>query len=252
MSKSLIAWLVAWIINVVGTVLPAVAADICEGSSKTGDVCICKLSELHPTQASVGMMEVRIRMQKLKKEIERRSEQDFLSHMRKHNRVEPIVVGPGGAFYITDRHHLARALYDLGETTTYCKVLENLSGLQLDAFWKHMEDSNGVYLKDHQGNVITPRDLPTSLRELRNDPFRSLAGAVRESCGFGSDNKDVPDGNYLEFKWADYLRARWAQTSIEVDDIDAHFDRATQAALKLATEKEAARLPGYTGKTSCQ
>ena len=71
-------------------------------------------------------------------------------------------------------------------------------------------------------------------------------------CGFGSDNKDVPDGNYLEFKWADYLRARWAQTSIEVDDIDAHFDRATQAALQLATRKEAAGLPGYTGKTSCQ
>ena len=101
MSKSLIAWLVAWIINVVGTVLPALATDICEGSSKTGDVCICKLSELHPTQASVGMMEVRIRMEKLKKEIERRSEQDFLSFMRKHNRIEPIVIGPGGAFYIT-------------------------------------------------------------------------------------------------------------------------------------------------------
>ena len=115
-----------------------------------------------------------------------------------------------------------------------------------------MEDSNGVYLKDHQGNVITPRDLPTSIRELRNDPFRSLAGAVRESCGFGSDNKDVPDGNYLEFKWADYLRARWAQTSIEVDEIDAYFDWATQAALQLATQKEAAGLPGYTGKTSCQ
>ena len=130
MSKSLIAWLVAWIINVVGTVLPALATDICEGSSKT--------------------------------------------------RIEPIVIGPGGAFYITDRHHLARALYDLGEATTYCKVLDNLSGLQPDAFWKHMEDSNGVYLKDDQGNVITPRDLPTSIRELRNDPFRSLAGAVRE------------------------------------------------------------------------
>jgi hypothetical protein len=29
-------------------------------------------------------------MEKLKKEIERRSEQDFLSHMRKHNRIEPF------------------------------------------------------------------------------------------------------------------------------------------------------------------
>ena len=172
--------------------------------------------------------------------------------MRKHNRIEPIVVGPGGAFYITDHHHLARALYDLGAAATYCKVVANLSETNPEAFWKHMQDSNEVYLKDAQGNVITRLDLPTSVKDLRNDPFRSLAGAVRESCGFGSDNKDVPDGNYLEFKWADYLRARWAQTSIEVDEIDAHFDRATQAALQLATQREAAGLPGYTGKTSCQ
>lgn len=251
MSKTLIVWLVAWITNI-GAVLPAMASDICDDSSKTGDVCICKLSELHPTQASVGMMEIRIRMEKLKREIGGLSEQDFLSHMREHNRMEPIVIGPGGTFYITDRHHLARALYDLGETRTYCKVLDNLSGLQPEAFWRHMKDSNEVYLKDHQGNVIAPRDLPTSIGELRNDPFRSLAGAVRESCGFHNDNTGVPDGNYLEFKWADYLRAHWAQTSIQVDDIDAHFDRATQAALHLAIQQEAAALPGYTGKTSCQ
>jgi hypothetical protein len=46
MFKSAIVWLVAWIIKAVGTVLPALATDICESSSKTGDVCICKLSEL--------------------------------------------------------------------------------------------------------------------------------------------------------------------------------------------------------------
>jgi hypothetical protein len=150
------------------------------------------------------------------------------------------------------RHHLARALYDLGKMTTYCKVLDNLSESKPEAFWQHMQDSNEVYLKDSQGNVITPLDLPASVKDLRDDPFRSLAGAVRESCGFSKDDKGFPDANYLEFKWADYLRAYWARTGIPADDIDANFDNATQAALQLAIQKEAANLPGFTGQVSCQ
>jgi hypothetical protein len=145
------------------------------------------------------MMEVRIRMEKLKKEIERRSEQDFLSFMRKHNRIEPIVIGPGGAFYITDRHHLARALYDLGEATTYCKVLDNLSGLQPDAFWKHMEDSNGVYLKDHQGNVITPRDLPTSIKE---SSATILSAVWPEQSGSLADSVAIIKMSPTEIIWS--------------------------------------------------
>ena len=35
----------------------------------------------------------------------------------------------------------------------------------------------------------------------------------------------------LEFKWADYLRAHWAQTGISTKDIDTNFDSATNAAL---------------------
>jgi len=73
-----------------------------------------------------------------------------------------------------------------------------------------MKEHNEVYLKDQQGKVIAPIDLPSSIGDLRNDPFRSLAGAVRESCAFRNDKKDGADGNYLEFKWADYLRAHWA------------------------------------------
>jgi hypothetical protein len=35
--------------------------------------------------------------------------------------------------------------------------------------------------------------------DLSNDPFRSLAGAVRESCGFEKDNKSASSEDYLEF-----------------------------------------------------
>ena len=33
----------------------AVASDHCDAGSRTGDVCLCELAELHPTQAAVGM-----------------------------------------------------------------------------------------------------------------------------------------------------------------------------------------------------
>ena len=33
--------------------------------------------------------------------------------------------------------------------------------------------------------------------------------------------------DYLEFQWADYLRAHWAQTGIATKDIDTNFDSAT-------------------------
>ena len=140
--------------------------------------------------------------QKLKDEIQRRSERDFLNYLLKHNKEEPIIIGPGGIFYITDHHHLARALYDVGASNTYCTIVENLSNANPDDFWKHLEDKNEVYLKDQNGNPITPHGLPTSVKDLSNNPFRSLAGAVREACGFEKGDKISSGEDYLEFQWA--------------------------------------------------
>jgi hypothetical protein len=52
-----------------------------DAQSTKGDICLCKLSDLHPTQASVGMTEVRIKADKLKDEIQKRSERDFLKYL---------------------------------------------------------------------------------------------------------------------------------------------------------------------------
>jgi hypothetical protein len=114
-----------------------------------------------------------------------------------------------------------------------------------------VEDNNEVYLKDQNGNAITPSALPTSIKDLSNDPFRSLAGAVRESCGFEKGDKSSSAEDYLEFQWTEYLRANWSQTGIAPNDIDTNFDDASKAALHLPTQKDAMSLPGYTGKISC-
>ena len=229
----------------------ALAKEACDAQSTKGDLCLCELSNLHPTQASVGMTEVWIKAEKLRDELHRRGERKFFKYLLKHDKEEPVIIGPRGVFYITDHHHLARALYDIGESHTYCIIIDNLSGESVDDFWRGMEDNNEAYLKDQDGNVITPSDLPTSIKDLSNDPFRSLAGAVRKSCGFEKSAKKSSSDDYLEFQWADYLRTHWSQTGIAAKDIDANFDKATQAALHLAAQKDAMSLPGYTGTISC-
>jgi hypothetical protein len=229
----------------------ALAREACDAQSPKGDLCLCELSDLHPTQTSIGMTEVRIKAEKLRDELQRRGERNFLKYLLKHGKEEPVIIGPGGVFYITDHHHLARALYDLDQSHTYCIIVDNLSDERVDDFWESMKENNEVYLKDQNGKEITPSELPTSIKDLSNDPFRSLAGAVRESCGFEKDAKAFSGEDYLEFQWADYLRTHWPQTGIAAEDIDSNFDTATGAALHLAAHKDAMSLPGYTGKMSC-
>ena len=80
MRSALPGWIhVALIVSFVSQ--PALAKDVCDAQSTKGDICLCKLSDLHPTQASVGMAEVRIKAEKLKDEIHRQSEHDFLKYL---------------------------------------------------------------------------------------------------------------------------------------------------------------------------
>jgi hypothetical protein len=243
-----LAWLVALAVSSVG---PQALAKDCDAKSTKGDICICNLADLHPTQPSVGMVEVRKKAQKLQDEIGRRSEPDFLKYVLKHDKQEPVIVGPNGIFYITDHHHMARALYEVGASETYCEIIDNLSNVNPDEFWIRLERNNELYLGDQNGNPIARNEIPAAVKDMSNDPFRSLAGAVRESCGFEKDAHGSSGEDYLEFQWADYFRTHWAQTGIATKDIDLNFDSAVNAALNLAAQKQAASLPGYTGKISC-
>ena len=57
----------------------ALATEACDAQSTKGDLCRCELSNLHPTQASVGMTEVWIKAEKLRDELHRAANGNFLS-----------------------------------------------------------------------------------------------------------------------------------------------------------------------------
>ena len=93
---------------------------------------------------------------------------------------------------------------------------------------------------DDKGRRRDCKDIPKSVRDLVDDPFRSLAGELRRAGGFARDTTP-----FSEFLWADFLRRRIKRRLIERD-----FDRALITAMKLATSQEAIYLPGWGGPAS--
>lgn len=80
--------------------------------------------------------------------------------------------------------------------------------------------------------------MPSSLRALRDDPYRSLAGEVRDLGGFAKS-----DAPYLEFLWTNYFR-----TNVRSDWVHSHYRKALKRALRLALSAKTRHLPGWVGK----
>ena len=93
---------------------------------------------------------------------------------------------------------------------------------------------------DDKGRRRDYKDIPKSVRDLVDDPFRSLAGELRRAGGFAKDTTP-----FSEFLWADFLRRRIKRRLIERD-----FDRALITAMKFAKSQEAIYLPGWGGQAS--
>jgi hypothetical protein len=208
--------------------LPRASARPCGPDLKKGDFCHPDISELHPTQTSVGMVDVAAK----------RAEMAGLDSgaMRKYlreNRVV-VVIGPEGKLYMIDRHHTTRAAYAEGRRDVYAVVEDNLSHLSEEDFWAAMKKRRWVRLMRPDGILLEPAAMPKHIRSLPDDPYRSLAWIVRKSEGFEKTN--IP---FAEFEWADYFREKI--TEAELKD----WDGAVKEAIRLATTNFTKGLPGH-------
>jgi hypothetical protein len=210
----------------------------CTVYSKKGELCICSLSELHPTQIAVGFDLVKNKV----KHIEELLKEDKLMNYLL-NKPEPMVIGPDGVFYIIDHHHLGLALIKANVKTTYCLIQENFSSLNQKEFWNQMIKRKWVYLYDENGRgPLSPQILPKSLLELKDDPYRTLAAyALDEGC---YNKVEVP---FLEFYWGNYFRKY-----IEKEILKEDMKKALKKAKKLCCLDEARSLPGFKGKEACK
>jgi hypothetical protein len=192
---------------------------------------IIRIAQLRPTQMTVGMLQVKHKRKQLKEFEKRPSELvDFiLEHPVR------VVLGPNEKVYVIDHHHLALALLKERLETAPMDIEEDFSSLAKTAFWKRMQSCDFVYPYNAEGKRKSLADIPKTLERLTDDPYRSLAGFVREAGGFSK--VQTP---YAEFLWADYYRSRIKQKLL-----DKHFNKALKNAMALAHDPSAKKLPGF-------
>jgi hypothetical protein len=100
-----------------------------------------------------------------------------------------------------------------------------------------MDNKRWVYPYDAKGERRHFKDLPKTVADLKDDPFRSLAGELRRAGGFAKDTTP-----FSEFLWADFLRRKIARKTAE-----DHFSVAMERALEFAKSEGAVYLPGWCG-----
>jgi hypothetical protein len=189
------------------------------------------IHRLRPTQITVGMIEVEDKRAKLLG-LKEREQQEFLAA-----HPIPAVWGPDGRLYITDHHHLGRAAAEAGIDTGFFLVEEDFSKLAIADFWPKMQAAQWVHPIDQNGKLCTFQDIPDHLDKLLDDPYRSLAGYVRDAGGY----EKTPTA-FADFLWADFFRPR-----IGIGTTRPEFYQSVDGAVQLATSSEAAHLPGYKG-----
>ena len=189
------------------------------------------IADLRPTQITVGMREVEAKRTawRTKKGGKRAA---FLGqHMI------PVILGPKDRPYVIDHHHLVRALHEERIKDVLVTVVAKLTRLAPDAFWFFLDNHHWLHPFDDQGRRRGYGDVPKSIKDLIDDPFRSLAGELRRIGGYAKDTTP-----FSEFLWADFLRRRMQRKLVE-----KNFDAALAEALTLAKREDADYLPGWCG-----
>ena len=189
------------------------------------------IDDLHPTQITIGMREVEAK----RKEWRTKKADKGADFLGRH--MIPVILGPKGKYYVIDHHHLTRALYEERVKNVLVTVIATLQRLEPDAFWFVLDNHSWMHPFDDRGRRRGYGDIPKLVKDLVDDPFRSLAGELRRAGGFAKDTTP-----FSEFLWADFLRRRMKRKVVETD-----FDAALQQALVFAKSAEADYLPGWCG-----
>ena len=149
------------------------------------------------------------------------------------------VKAPNKKIYLIDGHHKVRSLMNLGLESLPITIVDDLSNLSEHHFWETMITNKWIYLKNHHGEELSSSELPHSFKELKNDPYRSLAWFIRKNKIYKKDGKP-----FQEFEWANFLRKNLSGIEItSLEDIRQNSDHI----LNLIYSPPALELRGHQG-----
>ncbi|EKB11042.1 MULTISPECIES: ParB-like protein [Aeromonas] len=204
----------------------------CQSDTAVGNWCEIGIDALHPTQGGVGQIQV----DETQATLAGMSAKQLDKLMKKKE--IPVVIAPDGSYWLVDRHHLTKALWQQGVKDARVKVIGRLQDKA--NFWSQMQNNHWAWLKDEKGQSLTPEQLPTSIDKLPDYPYRTLAGLL-QNAGYFRKDKQV---YFVEFAWASWLGKQMQWMPVDSANLAARL----QQAKRLACGSDAKDLPGYPGK----
>lgn len=204
----------------------------CQSNTAVGNWCEIGIDALHPTQGGVGQIQV----DETQATLAGMSAKQLDKLMKKKE--IPVVIAPDGSYWLVDRHHLTKALWQQGVKDARVKVIGRLQDKA--NFWSQMQNNHWAWLKDEKGQPLTPEQLPTSIDKLPDYPYRTLAGLL-QNAGYFRKDKQV---YFVEFAWASWLGKQMQWMPVDSTNLAARL----QQAKRLACGSDASDLPGYPGK----
>jgi len=190
-----------------------------------------KLAKLRPTQMTLGLEEV-ARKRKDWHALDARARKALLGTHR-----FPAVRGPGERLYILDHHHLGRALIEEKVERATAALVADLAHLGRQEFWIVMALKGWTHPFDARGRVRPFEDMPKRLRDMADDPYRSLAFEVRRAGDYPKETTP-----FAEFLWADFFRRRIPKKLLRRDP-----KAAVKRGVALARGRDASHLPDWVG-----
>jgi hypothetical protein len=185
---------------------------------------------LRPTQMTVGKAEVTDKREQWEK-LNKKKRKDLLAQ-----HWFPGVLGPKNQVFIVDHHHLGLALYEEGVKDVPVMIQRDFSWLEPPVFWHTMEFNRWAHPYDQHGQRQAYDAIPKTLKDLADDPYRTLAARVRLAGGYSKDATP-----YSEFLWADFFRRNLKLKNGNVTP------KVLQDALLVAHSHATAYLPGWSG-----
>jgi hypothetical protein len=188
-----------------------------------------RIAHLHPTQITLGLREV------ANKRLRWRARLRRVNAVGAPKLIAPVVRGGGGRLYLVDRHHHLRAVQLEGVDAVLVRPIADFSKMSTKGFWAALDARGWCHPFDVSGQRRSFGEVPDALDRLVDDPYRSLASALRRRGGF--IKTPTP---FSEFAWADYLRQR-----VSCELIASDFAAALCLAMVQAGSLNARDLPGW-------
>ena len=105
-------------------------------------------------------------------------------------------------------------------------MVKDLQHLSRDAFWTYLDHFSWMHVYDARGRKCSSDEMPARFEDMKDDPFRSFSGDVRDAGGYSK-----PAEPFQEFLWANFFRAEFSSKAIGLD-------RAIDKAVKLARNRQ--------------